>query len=178
MLEQVENLAKEITSQLKQKYPILKDWNFRWNDRLRTVMGRATRSHSGKKYIEISSHLVKINRNTPDFMARIKETILHEWAHALDWEFDKGWAHGATWKKWMLTLGIAPERCFDSSRWLCVLKGTTYAIRNGRTGKVLFYSNSVSPSLLLEAIQKNNNQGGHMDDVEVISLKTGDKVNA
>ena len=136
-------------------------------------MGRAS---ARGKYIELSSHLVHINRNTPDFITRIKETILHEWAHALDWEYDKGWGHGATWKKWMRRLGIQPERCFSSTRWLCALNKAHYAIRNGRTGNVMFYSNKVSPSLFLEAIEKNAKQGGEMEDIEIISLKTGDKI--
>lgn len=173
MLEQVENLCNEITSELKDQYPAIRAWTFKWNDRLRTVMGRAS---ARDKYIELSSHLVRINRNTPDFITRIKETILHEWAHALDWEYDEGWGHGATWKKWMRRLGIQPERCFSSTRWLCALNKAHYAIRNGRTGNVMFYSNKVSPSLFLEAVEKNAKQGGEMEDIEIISLKTGDKI--
>jgi predicted SprT family Zn-dependent metalloprotease len=176
MLEQVENLCNKITSELKDQYPAIRAWTFRWNNRLRTVMGRAGISRAKGNYIELSSHLVRINRNTPDFITRIKETILHEWAHALDWEYDGGWGHGATWKKWMQKLGVPPERCFSSDRWLCALNKTKYAIRNGRTGNVMFYSNQLSPSLLLDAMTKNLKQGGEVEDIEIISLKTGDKI--
>lgn len=176
MLEQVENLCSEITSELKEKYPVLKTWSFKWNRRLRTVMGRAVRRASGEKYIELSSHLVHINRNTPDFITRIKETILHEWAHALDWETSKGWGHSSSWRKWMITLGVPPERCFNSGRWLCALNRAVYAIRNGRTGNVMFYCDKVSPSLFVQALAKNDKQGGTIEDVEIICLKTGNKI--
>lgn len=173
---EVSALLSKLSEEVKQKHPILNSWSVKWNKRLRTVMGRAVRKASGEKYIELSHHLVLINKNTPDFITRIKETILHEWAHALDWEKDKGWGHGASWKKWMLALGVPPERCFDSGRWLCALNKVKFAIRNGRTGKVLVYSNEISPSLILTAMENNNKQGGSIEDVEVIDLKTGNKV--
>ena len=95
MIAQVNTLFEEISAKLKAEYPVLKGWDIKWNSRLRTVMGRAYRTNDGSKEIQLSTHLVHINKNSPNFLNRIKETILHEWAHALDWELSKGgtWAH-------------------------------------------------------------------------------------
>ena len=105
MIAEVNTLFKDISAQIKLQYPILEGWEIKWNKRLRTVMGRATRSANGKKRIELSAHIIHINKNSPNFLQKAKETILHEWAHALDWEFNKKWGHGPTWKSWMRKLG-------------------------------------------------------------------------
>lgn len=175
ILEQANKLYLEISAEIKKKYPILKDWDVKWNGRLRTVMGRAIRKSNGKHFIEMSSHLVKINASIPNFLDKFRETVLHEWAHALDWEFDKGWSHGTSWKRWMRTLGLSPERCYDSSLWLCQPKNTNFAIRNASAGKVVMYTNHLTPSLFFEAAVSIVKQGGSPDDVEVICLNTGQK---
>lgn len=175
ILEQANKLYLEISAEIKAKYPALKHWDIKWNDRLRTVMGRANRRERGKPFIEMSSHLVKINVSIPNFLDKFKETVLHEWAHALDWEYDGRWGHGATWKRWMRTLGLPPERCYDSKIWLCQPKRTNFAIRNASIGKVVMYIDRLDPSLLIEAIGRAVKQGGSVDDVEVICLNTGRK---
>ena len=175
ILEQANKLYLEISAEIKAKYPALKHWDIKWNDRLRTVMGRANRREKGKPFIEMSSHLVKINVSIPNFLDKFKETVLHEWAHALDWEYDGHWGHGATWKRWMRTLGLPPERCYDSSIWLCQPKRTNFAIRNASSGRVVMYTDKLAPSLLIEAMSKTVEQGGSADDVEVICLNTGQK---
>jgi hypothetical protein len=92
MIAEVNTLFKDISAQIKLQYPILEGWEIKWNKRLRTVMGRAWRSNNGKtKRIELSTHIIHINKNSPNFLQKAKETILHEWAHALDWEVDKCW---------------------------------------------------------------------------------------
>lgn len=101
-------------------------------------MGRAIRKGNGTKYIELSAEIVRLNLNAPNFLDKIKDTILHEWAHALDWENHKGWGHGPTWRLWMATLGRPPERCFDSKLWLVKPNKCSYAIRHDN-GKVYNY---------------------------------------
>jgi predicted SprT family Zn-dependent metalloprotease len=134
---EVAELYHTLSQEIKEKHPILKDWNIKWNSRLKTVMGRAVLS-KGTKSIELSIEVVRLNINTPHFLQRIKETILHEWAHALDWEHHKGWGHGPTWRMWMVTLGIKPERCFDASSWLVRFNKMKYAIRHD-SGRVFKY---------------------------------------
>lgn len=174
MIAQVNTLFEEISAKLKTEYPVLKGWDIKWNSRLRTVMGRAYRTNDGSKEIQLSTHLVHINKNSPNFLNRIKETILHEWAHALDWELSKGWGHGPTWKSWMRKLGIPVERCYDSSKWLCVPNKARWAIRNAASGKIYFYVTNVTPSIMIDAYAKNQRDGGQLDDIVLINLETGE----
>ncbi len=45
--------------------------------------------------------------------AVVRDTILHEAAHALAWKHDGETGHGAAWKKWCAVTGANPRRCFD-----------------------------------------------------------------
>ena len=173
---EVSTLLEEISSDLKKRYPILKEWDVEWNSRLRTAMGRAVR-RGNRKFLEFSVHSVMINKNTPNFLDKIRQTILHEWAHALDWEADKGWGHGPTWKEWMVRLGIKPERLYDPKEILCTPKRANYAILNSDTGRVVFYSPRISPSILLDAMSSESKRSGNpVPRLRVVSLKTGDIV--
>lgn len=131
---EVSSLYHQVSEEIKQKYPCLSKWGFQWNHRLRNAMGRAVRKANGKKYIELSVQIIELNLNAPNFLDKIKDTILHEWAHALDWEKCKGWGHGSTWKLWMATLGRPANMHFDSKLWLIKPNKYKYAIRhdNGR----------------------------------------------
>jgi len=103
-------------------------------------MGRAVRKNNNTiKYIELSTRIVALNLRTPDFLNKIKQTIIHEWCHALDWEHDQQWGHGPTWRNWMMRFNLVPERCFDSSLWLVPRRGADYVIRNNTTGRVFKY---------------------------------------
>jgi len=135
---EVAELYENLSLEIKQKHPCLKDWNVKWNNRLRNVMGRAVRKGDGRKYIELSTEIVRLNINAPNFLGKIRETILHEWAHALDWEKNKCWGHGPTWRLWMVFLGIRPERCFDGKLWLVKPNKCEYAIRHDN-GKIYNY---------------------------------------
>jgi predicted SprT family Zn-dependent metalloprotease len=172
---EVSTLLEEISSDLKKRYPILKEWDVEWNSRLRTAMGRAVRRNN-RKFLEFSIHLVKINKNTPNFLEKIRQTILHEWAHALDWEANSGWGHGRTWKEWMIRLGIKPERCYNSREVLCTPKRAKYAILNSDTGRVVFYSPYITASVLLDAMSREARDGRNPEHIRVVSLKTGDIV--
>lgn len=138
---QVSALYHQISSEIKQKHPSLFKWEIRWNDRLTSCMGRAVRKTNGEKYIELSTKIVQLNLNAPNFLEKIRDTILHEWAHALDWEKSKQWGHGPTWRMWMATLGRPAVRCFDSKLWMVKPNKCKYAIRhdNGRVYK--YYQN-------------------------------------
>jgi predicted SprT family Zn-dependent metalloprotease len=43
----------------------------------------------------------------------VRDTILHEAAHALAWEHDRVTGHGPAWKQWCAVTGAKPRRCFD-----------------------------------------------------------------
>lgn len=168
----INTIYQTISKEVKQKFPVLSSWGIRWNMRLTTAMGRAIKLPS--KYIELSSRIVNLNLETPLFESRIKETILHEWAHALDWECDKGWGHGPTWKSWMQKLGLDPERCYDSTRWLCIPNKMNYAIRNYHNGKVYCYTEKdPDDSLKSRAVEWNSLMLDRpKEELEIISLHT------
>lgn len=147
---QVSALYHQVSEEIKQKYPCLSKWEFRWNYRLRNAMGRAIRKGNGVKYIELSVEIIQLNLNAPNFLDKIRDTILHEWAHALDWENHKGWGHGPTWRLWMASLGRPPERCFDSHDWLVKPNKCEYAIRHD-SGKVQAYYQSLPSSAQIQA---------------------------
>jgi predicted SprT family Zn-dependent metalloprotease len=136
---QIARLYVELSEQVKQKHPCLQAWDVTWNPRLNCAMGRAVRSPKGTKKIELSSKIVSLNLTVPNFLDRVKETILHEWAHALDWELYQNWGHGQTWRNCMMSFGLRPKRCYDSELFLYHPKTYNYAIRNRDTGRVFVY---------------------------------------
>lgn len=137
---QIAKLYNSLSQEIKQKYPQLKDWGYTWNDALTNSMGRCV-LRRGKKYIELSTQIVALNLQIDDFLKKIEETIIHEWAHALEYEEKKVLSHSPCWRKWMLELGKIPERCYDGTLWLMRPRGAFYAIRNTTTGRVFKYYN-------------------------------------
>jgi predicted SprT family Zn-dependent metalloprotease len=77
----------------------LSDWTFAFNRRLR-CLGVC---HYRTRTIELSRHFVRLNDG-----AEIRETLLHEIAHAL---VGPGHGHDAVWKRKCLEVGCRPERC-------------------------------------------------------------------
>ena len=62
----------------------------------------------GEKFITLSRHFVRMNE---DNMEQIKDTILHEIAHA---KAGPGNGHNELWKMWCRLVGANPTRCYDS----------------------------------------------------------------
>lgn len=80
----------------------LHDWSFAFNRR-KTQMGLCC---YGPQRIELSFHFAE--RNSEE---AIRETLLHEIAHALT---GPGHGHDAVWEKKCLEIGAKPQRlCFD-----------------------------------------------------------------
>ncbi len=93
-LQQAEKLALE----LMQMHGV-EHWTFAWNRRKRALgLCRYT-----QRRIELSIHFVRENGEPS-----IRDTILHEIAHALAGEKA---GHGPKWKALCRTLGCKPERC-------------------------------------------------------------------
>jgi predicted SprT family Zn-dependent metalloprotease len=74
-------------------------WHFAWNRRKRSLGLCRYR----EKRIELSLHFVLANDE-----AQVRETILHEIAHALAGEKA---GHGPAWKNMCGIVGCKPERC-------------------------------------------------------------------
>jgi predicted SprT family Zn-dependent metalloprotease len=111
--------ARELAVGLMHRHD-LAGWRFTFNRR-KACMGLC---HYERKTIELSIHLV--DRNGPE---EIRDTILHEIAHAL---VGPGHAHDSVWKRKCLEIGAAPRTCgqgeMPRGRWTasCGACGTSY----------------------------------------------------
>lgn len=100
-MKKYEALANSLLS----KYVLdIKGWRFQWNNK-KTAFGSCNRR---RKTIELSSFLLP----TLD-EASIKDTILHELAHALDVN-ERGYSnHDKNWKRWAIAVGAVPKSTQD-----------------------------------------------------------------
>ncbi len=121
----------------KMTVDLIKEWlGNKWSFKFDKAINRFGCCWFYKKKITLSKHLVLLN--TPD---RVKQTILHEIAHAMTLELCNDWGHGENWKKMCHILGIEPKRCysykdthtFDKYKGICIHCGQTY-YRNKRQG--------------------------------------------
>lgn len=81
-------------------------WQFRMNTNVRRA-GVCKYPHgTAPGRIELSCHYVESNQES-----EIRDTILHEIAHAL---VGPGHGHGAVWKAKCIEIGARPERCYGA----------------------------------------------------------------
>lgn len=95
------NAARDLAQGLMQQHG-LAGWTFRF-DRARRRFGSCA---PGRKTITLSKWLTLLN-DAPD----VRETILHEIAHALT----PGDGHGRKWREACLRVGAKPVRCYDAA---------------------------------------------------------------
>jgi predicted SprT family Zn-dependent metalloprotease len=93
--------AEQLAKELMHKHN-LRGWSFRF-DNARRRFGRCSYS---RKLITLSSALVAINDE-----AKVKDTILHEIAHAL---VGSGHGHDWVWKTKAIEIGCDGKRCYSS----------------------------------------------------------------
>jgi predicted SprT family Zn-dependent metalloprotease len=98
----------------------LAEWAFGWNRRKRSLGLCRYR----ERRIELSAHFVRANDP-----AQVRETILHEIAHALAGEKA---GHGPLWKALCAQVGCTPERC-DRGR--ALMPAGRWVARCGACGK-------------------------------------------
>ncbi len=79
-----------------------------WELKIGKTKRAAGRCWSGKQIIELSVHHVTLNSE-----AEVRDTILHEIAHALA---GHSAGHGPAWERMCVIVGARPERCYSSSR--------------------------------------------------------------
>jgi predicted SprT family Zn-dependent metalloprotease len=97
-LTKAETLAKSLLKKYR-----LDDWAFKF-DTAKRRFGSCDYQH---KRITLSKHLTLLNSDE-----EVKDTLLHEIAHALT----PGDNHGEKWQRTCLKLGAAPVRCYTSSK--------------------------------------------------------------
>ena len=78
------------------------DWTFEWNKR-KAALGLC---NYRKKTVYLSEYFLGRVGND-----ELKDTILHEIAHALAWKRYNHRGHGAPWKRVCREIGAKPQRC-------------------------------------------------------------------
>ena len=173
IIQLYERTYQELSNKIKNSYPeLLKDWDFKWSNRIKTSAGRACINHkTKKKWIEMSRKILELNYTNKDFFDRFVHLVWHEWCHALDWELNKGWGHGPSWKKLMREFGQNPDRCFDGYDIVCKPNNSNYAIKNLKNNRVInYYTNIPSDNLIAACKAKFNLDHNQL---EVINLEHG-----
>jgi len=96
--------AQALTHILMHKHGLLRHWKFRWQNK---KVSLGTCSYH-KKEIRLSKWYVELNNE-----AEVKDTILHEIAHALSYvrHGRKGIGHGKLWKDICREIGAIPRAC-------------------------------------------------------------------
>jgi predicted SprT family Zn-dependent metalloprotease len=112
-------IAELLARELMTRFGIA-DWTFAWNRRKRSLGLCKYRV----KRIELSAHFVAANG-----VEAVRETILHEIAHALAGEKA---GHGPKWKAICLRVGCKPERCDQGE---AVMPRGRWVARCGACGK-------------------------------------------
>jgi predicted SprT family Zn-dependent metalloprotease len=107
--------VRHLASELLDRYG-LRDWSIQFNRR-KTEMGLCL---FDSRTIQLSIHFVELND-----MDAIRDTLLHEIAHAL---VGPGHGHNAVWKHKCLEIGTKPERvCYEvampTGRWQATCAG-------------------------------------------------------
>jgi len=93
------NLAQLMAEYELERFPQLVGWKVEMNRRRRRVLGRCVYK---TKTIELSVQFVEANE-----VERVRQTVLHEIAHALT----PGHGHDQVWKAQARKLGIPDDRC-------------------------------------------------------------------
>jgi predicted SprT family Zn-dependent metalloprotease len=92
----VQSLIQQRFLELQNQYPELRNWTLKFDSARR----RAGACFPGKKLLTISLHHIELN----DWVT-IKDTLVHEIAHALAWEQFGERGHGPNWRRLVSRLG-------------------------------------------------------------------------
>jgi predicted SprT family Zn-dependent metalloprotease len=120
----------------------LRGWCFRFNNAVRTF-GLCDYTH---RTISLSSKLVAINE-----YARVKNTILHEIAHALA---GKACGHGYSWARMARNIGCDAKRCYSSEN--TVLPKMPWKATCGHCGRTYQYARRPKDVACGECCKKYN----------------------
>lgn len=94
--------ARKLADDLMRMHKLLPRWSFKF-DHSKVSFGKC---YYGKKVISLSRHLVELNDE-----AEVRDTILHEIAHALA---PRGAGHNAVWQAIAHSIGCNGQRCYGA----------------------------------------------------------------
>jgi predicted SprT family Zn-dependent metalloprotease len=99
-LQDVKSLIKSVIDELIFEYPFLIDWSYQFDN----AKKRAGVCKIQEKCISISLSHIENNE-----LSVIKDTVLHEFAHAIAYELYKDSGHGLNWKHIAKKIGAIPK---------------------------------------------------------------------
>lgn len=100
--------AKTLAIELMIKHKVCRlGYTFRWTTK-KSFLGQCCYN---SKTIYLSVPFVEING-----IKEVRDTILHEIAHALASHYDDEENHGKIWKKWCRTVGAKPKRACSKAK--------------------------------------------------------------
>ncbi len=99
-MKKIENLIQEIRIELESKYPFLVHWDVSFDNANR----RAGVCKLSNKQISISKKHILNNS-----IEVVKDTLLHEFSHAIAFELYRHKGHGKIWKNIACELGATPR---------------------------------------------------------------------
>jgi len=100
-----------------------------WKAKLDDAKKRFGVCRMGPKEISISRPLIALNPEE-----EVRDTILHEIAHALSWEIHKeGCGHDERWKEICVRIGARPVRCYDDE---VIQPELPWALCHAETGEI------------------------------------------
>lgn len=116
---------------VKMKNYLKRDWRFEFSEKMENSFGLCYSS----KIIRLSSKYIRLNLN---FFHIIKDVILHEIAHAIQFEKQGYLSHDKHWKLICSQIGAKPRRLYTPKDLTCPCE--LWALRDAITGEVLGYS--------------------------------------
>lgn len=105
-------------------------WKFAWSNKMTRAFGYCY-SHLT---IKLSRHYFELNRKFPSI---IQDIILHEIAHAMQYEEMGYMSHDKHWKNYCLKIGAQPKVTFTNFDLTAPCQ--KFALRDSFTGKVIDY---------------------------------------
>lgn len=100
--EFIKNKVNELIKEHLSKYN--RKWQFKFNKSKKSLGRCQVFRYENKGFIFISEYMIGVSKEN------VLNTILHEIAHALDYERNGNLSHGYTWQKIMRELGLEPLR--------------------------------------------------------------------
>ncbi len=95
----------EMIREEKSKFPEIKDFKFTINEKMTRTFGMC---YFKQKIITLSKQLVLLNSEE-----RVRNTLLHEIGHALEWVRYRTEGHGYRWYSIKDSIGSKGNRCYS-----------------------------------------------------------------
>lgn len=162
-LLEAEKLAKEL---IKEHLGLYK-WKFKWTHAKKSFGScnvRRFRFADPICTIKLSKSLTELND-----LARVKNTILHEIAHAIQWDKSGYMSHDYEWVKIAKSIGCDGERCYDGAD--VNTPKTKYTLSCGTCDNSRGFSRKPKKDRACGVCCKAHNNGKYSDKYKMILIE-------